>query len=129
MRSGDTLLIPAPGAGGTPHLWIIATEPDDDHLCIIVNFTTLRNSQDQTVSIMPSEHPFVTRPTSIRYSDARIADVRKLRADASTGLALPRERCSATLLKLIQDGLRASPYTPNKVIEFYEAYRKRISGS
>ena len=60
MHCGDTLLIPAPGSGVTPHLWIILTEPNDAQHCIIVNLTTLRNSQDQTMSIMPGEHPFVT---------------------------------------------------------------------
>src|SRR5229473_7806297 len=122
MHCGDTLLIPAPGAGVTPHLWIVLTEPNDSQHCIIVNLTTLRNSQDQTMSIMPGEHPFVNRPTSVRYSDARIADVRRLSADISGGLALPKQPCSPTLLRLIQDGLSASPYTPNKVIEFYRAY-------
>ena len=48
MRCGDTLLIPAPGSGITPHLWIVLTEPDDDHYCIIVNLTTLRNNQVKT---------------------------------------------------------------------------------
>ena len=122
MRCGDTLLIPAPGSSVTPHLWIVVTEPDDNHSCVIVNLTTLRNSQDQTVSLLPGEHPFVQHPTAVRYSDALIVDVRKLRADLTCGRALQKQSCSPTLLKLIQDGVCASQYTPNKVIRFYKTY-------
>jgi hypothetical protein len=123
MRCGDTLLIPAPGSGSaTPHLWVIVTEPNDNDACIIVNLTTLRHNQDQTVSIMPGEHPFVIRPTSVRYSDALIADVKRLRADLGAGMALQKQPCSADLLRLIQDGISASPYAPNKIISFYQTY-------
>ena len=66
MNCGDTVLIPAPGSGVTPHLWIIVTEPNQDGLCIIVNLTTLGGSQDQTVTIAKGEHPFVNRPTSVQ---------------------------------------------------------------
>ena len=122
MHCGDTLLIPAPGVAGVkPHLWIIVTEPDENSLCIIVNLTSLRGSQDQTVTIMPGEHPFVIHPTSVRYSDALIADIQRLSAEIAGGLALPKQPCGAALLSLIQDGLCASPYTPQKVVDFFLA--------
>ena len=93
MHCGDTLLIPAPGSGLTPHLWIIVTEPTPDtHLCVIVNVTTLRNSQDQTVTLNASDHPFIRHPSVVRYSDARFADVRRLRADLAARTALPPTR-------------------------------------
>src|ERR1035438_10358093 len=70
MRCGDTLLIPAPGMGVTPHLWIIATEPvTDTQLCVIVNVTTLRNSRDQTVMLRKGDHPFITHDSAIFYGD------------------------------------------------------------
>ena len=118
------MLIPAPGSGVTPHLWIVVTEPDDRGICIIVNLTTLRHGQDQTVTIAANEHPFVNRPTSVRYSDARLADIHKLRGEVARGLAVQKASCSSKLLKLVQDGVCASPYTPNKIVEFYRAWKE-----
>ena len=106
MHCGDTLPIPAPGSGVIPHLWIVVTEPDENDLCIIVNLTTLKASQDQTVIIGPGERPFVNRPTYVRYSDARIADTGKLKAEAAGGSALQKQKCSTELLKLVSEHSR-----------------------
>jgi hypothetical protein len=119
MHCGDTVLIPAPGGSVTPHLWIVVTEPTkESDVCVIVNLTTLRNSQDQTVALNRGDHPFINRPTSVRYSDAQFADVRRLRADIEAGTAVPHRACTAEILRLIQDGIFASPYTPKKVATF-----------
>ena len=123
MRCGDTVLIPAPGAGITPHLWIVVTEPTNDtHVCVIVNLTTLRNSQDQTVALNRGDHPFINHPSSVRYSDAQFADLQRLRADIAAGTAVRCQSCSPELLKLVQDGISASPYTPKKIARFCREY-------
>jgi hypothetical protein len=123
MHCGDTVLIPAPGAGITPHLWIVVTEPTHDtHVCVIVNLTTLRNSQDQTVALNRGDHPFIVHPSAVRYSDAQFADARRLRADVAAGTAVPRQPCSPELLTLVQDGISASPYTPQKIATFCREY-------
>jgi hypothetical protein len=119
MRCGDTLLIPAPGSGVTPHLWIIVTEPaPDSHRCVIVSVTTLRYNKDQTVTLGPGDHPFVRHPSVVFYADAQIVDVRQLRADVIARVAEAREACSSDLLKLVQAGVSASPFTPKKVLTF-----------
>jgi hypothetical protein len=119
MHCGDTVLIPAPGGSITPHLWIVVTEPSPEtDLCVIVNLTTLRNSQDQTVALNRGDHPFINRPSSVRYSDARFADARRLRADIAAGTAIPHQPCRTEILRLVQDGISASPYTPKKVARF-----------
>ena len=125
MKCGDTLLIPAPGSGVTPHLWIICTEPTVDHLCIVVSVTTLRHNKDQTVTLYVGDHPFIRHPSIVFYADARIVDVRRLRSDLSSRLVEDREPCSSGLLKLVQQGIMASPFTPKKIITFY----RQCSGS
>ena len=116
MNCGDTFLSPAPGTGPTPHLWIIVTEPcPTTRLCVLVNVTTLRNAQDQTVTLGPADHPFVRHPSAIRYSDAYLADEQTLCLQLAAGSILARDPCSKATLSLVQSGISASPYTPKKI--------------
>jgi hypothetical protein len=119
MECGDTFLMPAPGGPVTPHLWIVVTQPDSQtHLCAIVSVTTLRNSKDQTIILRPGDHPFIRHDSTIFYGDAMIVDARRLDAEIAAGLALSRERCPHPTLKLVQDGVIASPFTRPKVVRF-----------
>ena len=119
MDCGDTFLMPAPGGAATPHFWIVITQPDPDtHLCAIVSVTTLRNSKDQTVILRPGDHPFIRHDSTIFYGDAMIVDARRLEAEIAAGLALVREKCSAATLKLVQDGVAASPFARPKILRF-----------
>jgi hypothetical protein len=119
MECGDTFLMPAPGGRLLPHLWIIVTPPQPDtRLCAIVSVTTLRNSKDQTVILRAGDHPFIRHDSTIFYGDAMIVDVHRLEAEITAGLALVRERCSPPILKLVQDGVLASPFTKPKIVRF-----------
>lgn len=111
--------MPAPGGAATPHLWIVVTQPESQtHLCAIVSVTTLRNSKDQTVILRPGDHPFIRHDSTIFYGDAMIVDARRLDAEIVAGLALVNARCPAATLKLVQDGVGASPFTRPKVLRF-----------
>ena len=119
MDCGDTLLIPAPGAVATPHLWIVITQPHPEtHLCALVSVTTLRNSKDQTVLLRPGDHPFIRHDSTIFFGDGMIVDARRLEAEVRAGLALVREKCPPATLKLVQDGATASPFTRPKFLRF-----------
>ena len=112
MDCGDSFLMPAPGGAATPHLWIVVTEPDrQTHLCAIVSVTTLRNSKDQTVILRPGDHPFIRHDSTIYYGDAMIVDTRRLASEIAAGLAVVRDKCAQSTLKLVQDGVLASPFT------------------
>jgi hypothetical protein len=54
-----------------------------------------------------------------------IVDVHRLEAAIDAGLALVREKCPATTLKLVQDGVGASPYTRPKVLRFCRGHWRR----
>lgn len=124
-------MIPAPGVGPTPHLWIIVTQPcPTTHLCVLANVTTLRNAEDQTVTLGPADHPFIRHPSAIRYSDAQLADVRKLHLDLAAGSVLRHQQCSQATLRIVQDGIHASPYTPKKIQifcrEFWQLHGRQL---
>lgn len=119
MECGDTFLMPAPGGVATPHLWIVITQPDPaSHLCAIVSVTTLRNSKDQTVLLKVGDHPFIRHDSTIYYGDAMIVDALRLENEIAAGLALRRDRCPAETLKLVQQGVTASPFTRPKFLRF-----------
>jgi hypothetical protein len=125
MDCGDTFLMPVPGGPATPHLWIVITQPDpESRLCAIVSVTTLRNSKDQTVILRVGDHPFIRHDSTIFYGDAMIVDARRL-DEIAAGLALVREKCSAATLKLVQDGVIASPFTRPKVLRFCREHWRR----
>lgn len=126
MDCGDTLLIPAPGGGETPHLWAILTKPDP--LCIIVSLTTLRHNKDQTVILRKGDHGFVNHETIVYYADAAIVDVDHLCQQVAEGLALRHESCRPDILRLMQDGILASEFTPRKIQNFYRE-RRLIPGA
>ena len=111
--------MPAPGGIATPHLWIVITEPDpSSNLCAIVSVTTLRNSKDQPVILRVGDHPFIRHESTIFYGDAMIEDVQRLENEIAAGLAVrPEERPAATL-KLVQQGVTASPFTRTKFLRF-----------
>jgi hypothetical protein len=119
MDSGDTFLMPAPGGRATPHLWIVITAPDPiTRLCAIVSVTTLRNSKDQTIILRPGDHPFIRHESTIFYGDAMIVDARKVDQDLVAGLVLAREKCPPQTLRLVQDGVAASPFTRPRLLRF-----------
>ena len=126
MDCGDTFLAPAPGGAATPHLWIVVTQPDAEfHLCAIVSVTTLRNSKDQTVILRAGDHPFIRHDSTIFFGDAMIVDARRLESEIAAGLALVREKCSAATLKLVQDGVLASPFSRPKILRFCREHWRR----
>ena len=119
MECGDTFLIPAPGGVAIPHLWIVVTKPaPDTNLCAIVSVTTLRNSKDQTVLLRPGDHPFIRHDSTIFYGDAMIVDALRLNTECAAGLAIAREKCPLQILKLVQDGVSASPFTRPRILRF-----------
>ena len=119
MDCGDTFLMPAPGGRATPHLWIVVTTPDALTCeCAIMSVTTLRNSKDQTIILRPGDHAFIRHDSTIFYGDGMIVDARKLEQDLNAGLIVSREKCPPQTLKLVQDGIGASPFTRPRFLRF-----------
>lgn len=119
MQCGDTFLMPAPGGIATPHLWIVITEPDKvSNLCGIVSVTTLRNAKDQTVILRPGDHPFIRHASTIFYGDALIVDAQRLENEIAPGLAVRKDPCPPSTLKLVQQGVTASLFTRPKFVRF-----------
>jgi hypothetical protein len=63
----------------------------------------------------PPVHP---ADSTIFYGDAMIVDEWTVANEIAAGLAIAREKCPAATLKLVQQGVAASPFTRPKILRF-----------
>jgi len=112
MKIGDTFLGALPGE--TRHLWVVITTPNDQNEVVIVNLTS--RPCDETCRIQAGEHPFVKKPTVVRYQDARLCSISLLEIACKKNLFLAHQPVSEDLLRRIQEGALKSEFTPGKVV-------------
>ena len=124
MNVGDTFLRPA---RSTPierqHLWIVVTDPNGNNEVLIVNLTSFKSWQDQTVILNKGEHPFITEPSCVFYREAEIVDNSKLDQAERMGAIAKRECCSKSLIDLIRSGVIASPQTKRVIKKFFDEFK------
>lgn len=73
--------------------------------------------------LQPGDHRFVRHASCIFYSDARMARADSIEGLLQTGLAVRQPPCSPELLRQIQAGILASPFTPRKIQDYYRRWR------
>lgn len=104
--------------GGTPHLWIILTDPDPNGLVAMVNITTPKEGSDRTVVLHAREHPRVSHESVIFFPDARLAPADSIRVGVEANYFELCAPVSPALLARIKNGLLESPFTPVKVVNY-----------
>jgi hypothetical protein len=114
FTAGQTFLFPL-SANATAHLWVIATDPDSDGKFVIVSFTSLKGSKDQTVILHSGEHPFLKWSTCVAYVLAEFLTIDELKRRLDAGQAKLRENLSSEVLALVRAGFRASLLTKNRI--------------
>ena len=123
FHAGQTFLFPLDDENQREHLWIIATEPNNDALFAIASLTSLRGAKDQTVIFRKAEHPFLKWDTCISYAQAEIMSVEKLQAHLQCGRARMHLDATPAVLQLVMRGFSASDFTKNRVRDFVRAAR------
>ena len=71
LLPGATFLLPKPGKTQTEHLWIVLTKPREDGQAVCVNITAWKFDCDETLILVPGDHPFITKKSVVHYEDAR----------------------------------------------------------
>ncbi len=119
LKPGDAVLMPK-YADATPHMWIVLTAPDGNSNIVIVNVTSLKNHPDQTTILKVGDHTYIKHDSVVLYADARIVSATHIidGLNLKTPLFRQLDPCSDDLLKRICNGIFASDFTPNKVIDF-----------
>jgi len=107
---------------GYPHLYILLTDPSGSpKSTLIVNLTSHRAGCDETV-VLTDGHSFIKRRTVVNYAEAKIVSEEKLLykiKDTSDQTNVHHESpCSAELLKRLREGLKKSPFTAPKVLQY-----------
>jgi len=124
MKAGDTFLRPAHSTQSErQHLWIVVTNPNAENNVLIVNITSLKSWQDQTVILNKGEHPFITEPSCVFYREAEIVDNLKLDQAERMGAIVRRECCSESVMNLVRNGLVASPQTKRVIKKFFSDFK------
>ena len=126
FHAGQAFLYPLNDDNESEHLWIIATEPNNEGLVAIASLTSLRGAKDQTVILHKGEHPFITHDTCVSYIQAEITSVEKLEVRLQCGRAKLHDVDAApTLLKDILAGFSGSPHTKNRIRDFVREARAK----
>lgn len=60
------------------HFWIVLTPPDELQLVAIFNFTGREHGEERTIWIQPSECTYLTKPSTLRFSQTRLLKREKL---------------------------------------------------
>jgi hypothetical protein len=125
LSAGSTFLF---DLRGNIHLWVVASDPDDEGRFLVVSLTSLKGSRDQTVILHGGEHPFLKWPTCVFYQQSDIMTVAQLEQLIASGNAKMRETMAADKTALILDGFLASEFTRKRVIAFARAYKAKRQG-
>ena len=124
MKVGDTFLRPARSTPSeTQHLWIVLTDPNSENQVLIVNITSFKSWQDQTVMLNQGEHPFITQRSCVFYREAEIVDNSKLDEAEKRGAIAKRESCSQDVIDLVRSGVTASPQTKRVIKRFFNDFK------
>ncbi len=105
--------------GPKPHLWFVLTDPSGNPPKVVsVMLRTAKSYTDPTLILNIGDHPFMSRPTCVDYSTAKLVSILILEEGISNALIEEYDDMSPNLLEVVQKSLLASPRTPNYIIDY-----------
>jgi len=128
FRAGDTFLVcDKIGQDAKRHLYVVLCDPSGQPPTVLmVPFHTATRLTDPTVLLMPEDHPFITRRTSVGFSEIKAYPVAALSALEQSGnvdLFERFPRASDSLLQRIIEGVFTSEETE---LYFAQLLRQRL---
>lgn len=100
FSAGQTYLFPLNDDTLRAHLWIIATEPNEEGQFATACFTSLKGTKDQTVILQKREHKFIKWDTCVLYAAGEISSIEKLQAYLDCGKAKMYQDVPPDILRL-----------------------------
>jgi hypothetical protein len=99
MEAGDTFKY-----GQRGHLWVVVSDSRADPTQVVIANMTTDRGIDRSCILNPGDHPFVNRPTCIRYDMARIVTNAELERHVSSNAIRLQDPVSADVLERIRQG-------------------------
>jgi len=119
FHAGYTYLIEIPDPAHL-HLFIIILEPNPKSgQTIILPIDSANFDHAPTVELKPGDHSFISIPSFVSYSFARIVTISELENLINEGKAIQKEPISRYILQKILDKLPHSKVIKNDVRDFY----------
>lgn len=104
------------------HFWIVLTPPDEFQLVAIVNFTGREHGEEQTIWIQPSDCAYLTKPSTLRFSQSRLIHNTRLSQIANGKDFI----CDRILVDRIVYAAFDSEFIPLKCQRFLEAQYPKL---
>lgn len=102
---GDAFLVDLAAVG--LHLCLVISNEDNEQRVVLVSISTWRSWCENTCVLLPGDHPFITRESTVRYDKARIVSSGFL-----TRYAKPRESLTPEVLSRVLRGASESQQMP-----------------
>lgn len=121
---GATLSMPSGPAHdpAVPHLFICLTDPvGDDKLVLMVCVTSVKDGvpYDESCILEYQEHDSITHKSWVFYRAAKITSLEKIMNGIAKGVFRPREPVSDEVFEKIEQGLKMSPFTSPRNLNFF----------
>ncbi len=108
------------------HLHVIVIDCEEHTgTTIIVVVETLTSKKDTTVVLRQGDHEFIKQDSYVNYRRAKTTSNTDIEHLVKRGKARPMGSIKGDLLKRIEQGLKASVFTPQYVVDFYAQFRDR----
>jgi hypothetical protein len=118
LQPGDTFLLPK-SSKEIEHHWIILTPLGEDGTAVCVNVTSWKFDCDETVILMPGEHPFIVKKSVVHYEDAQFIPLARVEQLLSMGtnkfVCEQKNPCTYKLMDKLKEGLLKSKRTPKGI--------------
>lgn len=107
------------------HVYVIIAELPTEKL--MGNWSSYKRGKDTTCLLVPSDHPAIHHDSVMMYQYAKPIDNHTLLKLIHEGEFIPEGDISEDVLKRIQKGFFASPYTENHLKNRYAALRDDLT--
>ena len=90
-----------------------------------VNITAWKFDCDETLILVPGDHPLITKKSVVHYEDARFMQLdwieQLLQKGTTDSVCVPRHACTYALMERLKQGLLDSKRTPAGIKDFCRA--------
>ena len=106
IYAGRSLLLHKPKPGEKDHCFVVLTEPHGNPAVVLIaNFTSVKPTSDPTVVLNVGDHPYITKPSAVNYSDSVVTEVGNLQVLVAINKECLLDDCPTETLSKMRAGV------------------------